>query len=180
VTDWSALFAFSVHPLEMVLRGSAVYWFLFCLFRFVLRRDAGSVAIADIMLLVLIADAAQNAMAGGYQSLADGAVLVVTLAAWNYGLDAASYRFAAVRRVLEAPPLRLVADGHVIRANLRRELVTMQELHAALRQQGVEHLADVKSARMEADGRISVIRREGSGDGADRGGGADAAGRRIA
>lgn len=74
--DWTALLHFTVSPLEMVLRGSAVYWFLFCLFRFVLRRDAGSVAIADIMLLVLIADAAQNGMAGGYQSLADGAVLV--------------------------------------------------------------------------------------------------------
>lgn len=178
--DWAALFSFSVHPLEMVVRGSAVYWFLFCLFRFVLRRDAGSVAIADIMLLVLIADAAQNAMAGTYQSLADGAVLVATLAAWNYGLDAASYRFAVVRRVLEPPPLVLVADGRVIRAHLRRELVTMEELHAALRQQGVEDLAEVKSARMEPDGRISVIRRKGGADGGDRNGGADRAGQRIA
>jgi uncharacterized membrane protein YcaP (DUF421 family) len=176
MTDWGALFSFSVHPLEMVLRGSAVYWFLFCLFRFVLRRDAGSVAIADIMLLVLIADAAQNAMAGGYQSLADGAVLVATLAGWNYALDAASYRFAAVRRVLEAPPLVLVDNGRIIRAHLRRELVTMDELHAALHQQGVEQLADVKSARMEADGRITVIRSDGGGtDGGD-----DAARRRIA
>jgi uncharacterized membrane protein YcaP (DUF421 family) len=162
--DWSELFTFSVHPLEMVLRGSAVYWFVFCLFRFVLRRDAGSVAIADLMLLVLIADAAQNAMAGGYQSLADGAVLVGTLAAWNYSMDAASYRFAAVRRVLQPPPLALVTDGRIIRAHLRRELVTMEELHAALHEQGIENLADVKSARMEPDGRITVIRREGGGD----------------
>ena len=47
--DWALIFLFTVSPLEMVVRGSAVYWFLFCLFRFVLRRDAGSVAIADIM-----------------------------------------------------------------------------------------------------------------------------------
>lgn len=173
--DWSELFTFSVHPLEMVLRGSAVYWFVFCLFRFVLRRDAGSVAIADLMLLVLIADAAQNAMAGGYQSLTDGAVLVGTLAAWNYSMDAASYRFAAVRRLLQPPPLALVTDGQIIRAHLRRELVTMEELHAALHEQGIENLADVKSARMEPDGRITVIRREGGGG---DGGGA-AARRRI-
>jgi uncharacterized membrane protein YcaP (DUF421 family) len=159
VSDWGALFTFTVDPLEMVLRGSAVYWFLFGLFRFVLRRDAGSVAIADLMLLVLIADAAQNAMSGGYQSLADGAVLVATLAGWNYALDAASYHFPRVRRVMEPPPLTLVVDGRVIRAHLRRELVTMDELHAALREQGVEGLEQVKSARMEPDGRISVIRR---------------------
>lgn len=156
--DWSTLFYFTVSPLEMVLRGSAVYWFLFCLFRFVLRRDAGSVAIADIMLLVLIADAAQNAMAGGYQSLADGAVLIATLAGWNYAIDAVSYRFAAVRRWLEPAPLMLVDNGRLLRANLRRELVSVDELQAALRLQGIEDVADVKSARMESDGRISVIR----------------------
>jgi uncharacterized membrane protein YcaP (DUF421 family) len=67
--DWTGLLRFSMDPLELVLRGSAVYLFVFALFRFVLRRDAGSVSIADILLLVLIADASQNAMAGCYQSL---------------------------------------------------------------------------------------------------------------
>lgn len=175
--DWAALLHFTVSPVEMVLRGSAVYWFLFCLFRFVLRRDAGSVAIADIMLLVLIADAAQNAMAGGYQSLADGSVLVATLAAWNYTIDAVGYRFAVVRRWLEPAPLTLVANGRLIRANLRRELVSVEELQAALRQQGIEDLAEVKFARMEGDGRISVIRRSADGD--DRPGAEPPAARRT-
>ena len=79
----SELFRFGVDPWELVLRGSAMYWFLFLLFRLVLRRDAGSIAIADILLLVLIADASQNAMAGGYDHVADGMVLVATIAAWN-------------------------------------------------------------------------------------------------
>ncbi len=73
--DLGALFGFHVHPLEIVLRGSAVYWFLFLLFRFVLRRDAGALGIADILLLVLIADASQNAMAGGYDTIAEGVLL---------------------------------------------------------------------------------------------------------
>jgi uncharacterized membrane protein YcaP (DUF421 family) len=163
----------------MVLRGTAVYWFLFCLFRFVLRRDAGAVAIADIMLLVLIADAAQNAMAGGYKSLADGAVLVATLAGWNYLLDAASYHSAALRRVLEPRPLTLVDNGRILRANLRRELVTMDELESAMRQQGIEAIVDVKVARMEPDGRISVIRRQTPGADDDQLGGGAASGPRI-
>jgi uncharacterized membrane protein YcaP (DUF421 family) len=128
------------------------------LFRFVLRRDTGSVAIADIMLLVLIADAAQNAMAGSYQSLADGAVLVGTLAGWNYLLDWACFHWAPVRRLLQPPPLPLVRDGIVNRANMRRELVTMEELQAAMHQQGVDDIRNVKAARMEGDGRITVVK----------------------
>ena len=152
------LLRFSVDPWELVVRGTAVYWFLFLLFRFVLRRDAGSVAIADIMLLVLIADASQNAISGGYETLADGAVVVMTLAAWNYLLDWVSYRSPAMRRLLQPSPLMLVRNGQVLRANLRREMVTTDELMAAMRQQGIDNIALVKSARMEADGLITVIR----------------------
>ena len=48
------LFGFSIHPAEILLRGTAIYWFLFLLFRFVLRRDTGSMAISDILLVVLV------------------------------------------------------------------------------------------------------------------------------
>jgi len=61
---WQELFGLSVSPFELIVRGTVVYWFLVLTFRFVLRRDAGSVGLADILLLVIIADAAQNAMAG--------------------------------------------------------------------------------------------------------------------
>ena len=68
--DLGRLFAFSVSPLELIVRGSAVYWFLFLIFRIILRRNVGSIAIADVLVLVVIADAAQNAMAGSYESVA--------------------------------------------------------------------------------------------------------------
>ncbi len=155
--ELSALFHLTIAPLEIVVRGTAVYWFVFVLFRFVLRRDTGSVAIADIMLLVLIADAAQNAMAGAYKSLADGALLVSTLAGWNYLLDWASFRFPSFHRLLQPAALLLVSDGKLIRANLRRELVTMDELEAAMHAQGIDDIGKVKAARMESDGRITVV-----------------------
>ena len=144
--------------LEIVVRGSAMYWFLFLLFRFVLRRDTGSIAIADILLLVLIADASQNAMAGGYTTVAEGCVLVATLIGWNWLLDWASYRSSRVRRFVEPPPVALVRHGRLIVRNLRREMVTVPELMASLRAHGIDKLADVKIARMEPDGGISVIR----------------------
>ncbi|WP_458232790.1 DUF421 domain-containing protein [Roseateles sp. P5_E8] len=162
--DLAELLRFDVSPLELLLRGSAMYWFLFLLFRFVLRRDTGSIAIADILLLVLIADASQNAMAGGYTTLAEGAVLVATLAGWNWLLDWASYRFKAVRRFVEPPPVVLVRHGHLMRRAMRSELVTVPELMASLRAHGVDKLAEVKIARMEPDGGISVIRESNADD----------------
>lgn len=156
--DLLALFRFGVAPWELVLRGSAVYWFLFLLFRFVLRRDAGSMGIADILLLVLIADASQNAMAGGYETVTDGFVLVATIAGWNWLIDWSSYHVEAVRRFTEPPPLVLVRHGRMLPRNMRREYVTPDDLKAALFEQGVEQLSAVKIARMEANGNISVIR----------------------
>jgi uncharacterized membrane protein YcaP (DUF421 family) len=160
--DFASLFEFSVDPLELVLRGTLVYWFLFLLFRIVLRRDVGAIGIADVLVLVLVADAAQNAMAGGYESVTDGFILVGTIAAWNYAFDWATFRFAAVRRILEPKPLELIRNGKVLRSNMRREFVTMDELNSKLRQQGIEDLAEVKRAAMEPDGDISIIKRDGS------------------
>ncbi|MCW7536305.1 DUF421 domain-containing protein [Aquabacterium sp. A7-Y] len=153
----SDLFAIRVPLWELVLRGTLTYWFLFLIFRFIMRRDVGSVAIADVLLLVLIADASQNAMAGGYATLAEGAVLVGSIVGWNFLLDWASFRYPLVRRFAEPPPLPLVRHGQVLHRNLRREYLSLEELQSKLRQKGVEDLTDVKAAYMEADGNVSVI-----------------------
>ncbi len=157
--DIAALLELSMNPLELVVRGTLMYWFLFLLFRFVLRRDAGSIAIADVLLLVLIADAAQNAMSGGYETVSDGIVLVLTIAGWNWLIDWLAFRFSALRRLLEPRPLALVRDGKPQRRALRKEMISQEELMAALREQGVEKLEQVKLATMESDGEITVIKK---------------------
>src|SRR5687768_6244716 len=141
-----------------MLRGTLVYWLLFLIFRFVLRRDVGAVGIADILLLVIVADAAQNAMSGGYDTFTEGAILVLTIVAWNWLLDFLSFRFAIVRRFASPDRMTLVQRGVPQRRNLRREFITMDELHEKLREQGIEKLSDVKVAYLEGDGQISVIR----------------------
>jgi uncharacterized membrane protein YcaP (DUF421 family) len=152
------LFQIHVPVFELMLRGTLVYWLLFCIFRFVLRRDVGAVGIADILLLVVIADAAQNAMSGGYQTITEGAILVTTIVAWNWLLDLLSFRFPAVRRFAQPHRLTLIRSGVPQRQNLRREFITMEELEQKMREQGVEKMADVKVAYLEGDGQISVIR----------------------
>jgi uncharacterized membrane protein YcaP (DUF421 family) len=156
--DLPALLELSMNPLELVVRGTLMYWFLFLLFRFILRRDVGSIAIADVLLLVLIADASQNAMAGGYETVSDGIVLVMTIAGWNWLFDWLAFRFPGLRRLMQAKPLTLVQDGQLQRRNLRKEMISIDELMAALREQGIEKVAEVKLATMESDGQISVVK----------------------
>lgn len=157
--DWQELFSFSVAPAELVVRGTAMFWFLYLLFRFVVRRDAGGVGMADILVLVIVADAAQNAMAGEYRSITDGMVLVGTIVFWNYLLDWLCYRFPALEQVLQPRPLLLVKDGRMLLDNMRRQMLTREELLAKIREEGLEDLKAVKRAYMESDGKISVIKK---------------------
>jgi uncharacterized membrane protein YcaP (DUF421 family) len=159
--DWAELFSLSMPAAEIIIRGSAIYWFLFLIFRFVLRRDVGAVGIADILLLVIVADASQNAMAGEYTSISDGMLLVSTLIGWNVAFDVLSFRFPVIRQFVQPRPLCLVRDGALQRRNMRKEFVTDEELWSKLRENEIESLEQVKYVYMEPDGEISVIKRKG-------------------
>lgn len=160
VAQLAELFELTVPVWELAIRGSAMYWFLFLAFRFVLRRDMGSVGIADILVLVVVADAAQNAMSGGYESISDGMILVGVLLGWNLLLDFLGYRFSAIGRFLEPPPLPLVRNSRMIRRNMRAQFITEDEIHTKLRQNGVESLTEVKAMYLEPDGEVSVIKHQ--------------------
>ena len=157
--NWAELFRLSVSPAELIVRGSAMYLFLFVLFRVVVKRRIGSIGMADLLVLVIIADAAQNGMSGEYKSVTDGAILVGTIVAWDYLIDWLNYRVPALRAWLEPPPLLLIRDGRMLHRNLRHEFVTEDELKAKLREHGVTDIAEVREARMETDGEVSVIKR---------------------
>ncbi|MDQ2639831.1 MAG: DUF421 domain-containing protein [Pseudomonadota bacterium] len=158
--DFGALFGVQMPVAEIVIRGSAIYWFLFLVFRFVLRRDVGAIGIADVLLLVILADAAQNAMAGEYKTITEGIILLATIIGWNMLLDWLAYRFPAVNRFTTPRALLLVRHGRFLPENLRREHLTRDEVMSKLREQGIIHLRDVRHAYMESDGQISVMRYE--------------------
>jgi uncharacterized membrane protein YcaP (DUF421 family) len=156
------MFTFTVSPLELMIRGTLIYLLLFLLFRFVARRDAGSLSVSDLLVLVIIADAAQNAMAGEYKSVVDGAVLICTIIGWSVLLNFLSYRSKTIRRFVVPSPICLVKDGIKQRKNLRRELITDDELYEMLREHEVEDLSEVKLAYLEPDGAITVMKKEGT------------------
>lgn len=159
--DWADLFGFSVNPVEIFVRGTVIYWFIFLLFRFLLRRDIGAIGITDVMLIVLIADAASNGMSGGYDSITDGCILIATIVGWSYALDWVSFHSPVIRRFMQPPPLALIQNGKLQRKAMRSELITLEELQAKLREQGIENLDEVKIAHLEQDGEISVLRQDG-------------------
>jgi uncharacterized membrane protein YcaP (DUF421 family) len=157
--DWQSVFMPSLHIGEIILRGTIVYLFLFVLLR-LLRRGAGTIGISDLLVVVLIADAAQNAMASEYKSITEGLILVTTIVFWDYFLDWLGYKLPSARRLLRPAPLLLIKDGRIQRRNLSREMITEEELIEQLREHGVESVSEVKESYIEGDGHISVIAKD--------------------
>ena len=155
--DWKSIFSLDIPVFEIILRGSAIYIALFVLLRIVLKRQTGSLGMTDLLLITLIADASQNAMAGEYKSISSGIVLVCTIIFWSYMLDWLGYKFSWFQRLIEPPPLPLIKEGRLLRRNMRRELITEDELISHLREQGVDNWKKVKVAFIESDGQISVV-----------------------
>jgi len=154
--DLGAIFRPDQDPLAIFIRGTITYLFLFLLLRLT-KRQAGGMGISDLLVVVMIADAAQNGMAGNYTSVTDGLLLVGTIAFWAYALDWLGYHVPAVERLVHPPPLLLVRDGQIQRRNMRAELVTLDELMSHLRSQGIDDVARVKRAYVEGNGEVTVV-----------------------
>jgi uncharacterized membrane protein YcaP (DUF421 family) len=159
--DWARLLVPGTPLLETLVRGSLTYLALFALMRFTFKREAGGTSISTLLVVVLIADAAQNAMTGDYTSVTDGVLLVATIIGCSFLLDWLGSRFRVLRTLTHPSPLRLVQHGRLLTENLRKEVMTEEELWTQLRHQGVRDLAEVEEAFLEGDGQVSVLKRAG-------------------
>ena len=155
--DWNSVFLPSLGIAEIVVRGTLMYLGLFIILRFMARRQAGQFGPAELLVIVLIADAAQNGLGKEYQSVTEGLVLVITIVAWEYLIDWLAYRFPPLDRYLRPPALTLVKDGRVVEKAMHKEMLSVDELSSQLRQQQVENIAEVRLAVLEGDGRLSVL-----------------------
>jgi uncharacterized membrane protein YcaP (DUF421 family) len=158
--DWYGIFVPSLGIANVVIRGSLMYLALFAILRFIARRQAGSFGPADLLVIVLIADAAQNGLGKDYGSVTEGITLVATIVAWEYVIDWLAWRFPALRGILKSPSLVLVRNGKVFDENMRKEMLTRAELMGQLREHSVAALSEVRLAQLEGDGRLSVLKRE--------------------
>lgn len=161
--NWSEIFIPQISLLEMFVRGTLVYFLLFAFLR-LFRKKLGAIGITDVLVLVLVADATQNAIASDYKSITEAAVLVGSIAFWDYLLDYLGYKSEFFARVVRPQSLDLIKDGELNRENMRKEMITVEELESQLRQQGIENFEDVKQAKLEGDGNISFIEVESNDD----------------
>jgi uncharacterized membrane protein YcaP (DUF421 family) len=146
--------------LALIVRAVAVYAFLIVTLRVAGRRELAQMTSFDLVLLLVISNAVQNAINAGDNSLTGGLVSAVALVALNWLVGWATYRWPRVERLVQGKPLRIVTDGKVHLGAMRRELLTLSELRSALRKQGTARIADCASVVLEPDGTLSVARRD--------------------
>ena len=153
------MFAMSVPWWEFVIRGIAVYAFLLIFLRLTGRRQYAQYDLFDMVLLLILANAVQNSMNAGDNSLTGGLISAMTLIACHALLAQLSYRSRWVSRLLAGLPKRLIANGRINQDVMQSELVTAEDLKAALRSAGCLHTYEVEMATIETNGQITIVMR---------------------
>jgi len=142
---------------EIVLRTAVVYIVLLLLLRLAGKRELGQMSIFDLVVVLIVANAVQNAMVGPDTSLTGGLLAAASLIALNWLIDRLGIRYAWLGRRLSSEPTMLIWNGTLQADRMRREGVTLAELEMAAREHGVETLDHVKLAVLEPDGTISIV-----------------------
>lgn len=160
-----SLFVPEIAVWEKVLRSVVVYAFMLLAFRFTGKRQVGQLTPFDLVVLLIISNVVQNAVIGPDNSLGGGLLGAAVILALNWGVVELAFRSKRLRRLLEATPTLLVHNGRILHQNLQRERITLDDLHAALRRNGVADVEHVHVAVLEENGGISVIPRAAGGPG---------------
>jgi uncharacterized membrane protein YcaP (DUF421 family) len=145
---------------EIAFRTGFVYLALLLGLRLTGKRQVGQLTPFDFLLLLLLANAVQNAMTGPDTSLAGGLVAAGTLLVLNMIVAWTSRRSSRAEQVIEGMPTLLIRRGQILNANLVREGITREDLLRSLREHGVETVEEVRSAVLEVDGSVSVIKED--------------------
>ncbi len=146
--------------LNVALRTTVVYLALLAALRLTGTRQLGQMSTFDLVLLLIIANAVQNAMVGPDTSLAGGLVAAGVLITWHRGIDWWRLRSRGAAKLLAGEGIMLIHHGKVLTAHCRRAGITHEELQQALREHGVADVSDVLLAVLEPDGAVSVIRND--------------------
>jgi uncharacterized membrane protein YcaP (DUF421 family) len=144
---------------EFVLRGVIVYVFLLIFLRVTGKRQTGQFAPFDLVLLLILSNAVQNSMNAGDNSLVGGLISALTLIGCHVVLAQLTFRFLRLERLIDGTPQVLVHDGQVNAALMRKELLSVDDLEAALRAGGCLDVHEVARATIETNGQITVVLR---------------------
>jgi uncharacterized membrane protein YcaP (DUF421 family) len=149
----------SVSILEIIARTAIVYGAILVGLRLGGKREIGQMTAFDLVVILLIANAVQNAMVGSDVSVTGGLVAALVLLVLNYGLGFARERVPFLRRAVQGEPTLLVSHGQFLESHLRSEGIDDDLVMMAIREHGVGELKDVEMAVLETDGSISIVPR---------------------
>jgi uncharacterized membrane protein YcaP (DUF421 family) len=157
------LFDLGVPLWEIILRTLAVYVVVLGLLRLGGKRELGTMSPADLVVILIIANAVQNSMNGGDVSLIGGLVSAATLVGMNLLLGRLGRGFPILGRLVVEEPTLLLQDGEPIKKNMNSEHVDVADIEMAAREHGIDDLKEVAAAVLEIDGSISIIPKKGGG-----------------
>jgi uncharacterized membrane protein YcaP (DUF421 family) len=143
--------------MDIALRSTFLFCFIYLLTRVVGRRELSSLEPFDLFLLIVLGDAVQQGLTQDDYSVTGAMIVIVTFGVLQVTLSYATYRFPRLRPVLEGEPVVVVQDGKPIERNLRRERITLEELAEAARKQQIATLDEVRWAVLEKSGEINFI-----------------------
>jgi len=159
------MFEMSMPWWEFVLRAVIVYVVLLAMIRLSGKRTMGQFTAFDMLLIVLLGNAVQNALLGKDTSMTGGLLLAATLIVLNWCVGFVTARSRTAERLLEGAPVLLARNGHVYRDVLRRELVSRDDFAKAMREAGCSDVERVHLALLETDGHITIVLRDAEEDG---------------
>ncbi|MGN7917678.1 MULTISPECIES: DUF421 domain-containing protein [Lysobacter] len=144
---------------QYLVRACIVYFVLLAMIRLSGKRTMGQFTSFDMLLIVLLGNAVQNALLGTDTSVGGGLILAATLMLLNWGVGYIASRNDRIERVLEGVPVVLARDGHVFRDVLRRELVSRADFDKAMRENDCAQIDDIAVAMLETNGHITILKR---------------------
>ena len=143
--------------LIIIGKSSLIYVFIVGAIRLFGKKELAQLSVIDLVFILLISNAVQNAMVGNDNTVMGGIAAALGLFVVNYIFKFISYRSESFSRALQGEAVMLIHDGKMLDENLRRAMITKEEVEAAVREHGVEKCSEVNIAIMEVDGNISVI-----------------------
>jgi uncharacterized membrane protein YcaP (DUF421 family) len=161
-TLWRDMFHLGVPIVEKVARSALVYVFLVVSLRLAGKRELAQLNPFDLVVLLTLSNAVQNAIIGDDNSVTGGVIGATTLLVVNYGVVRFLYRHQALDEIVEGKADVLVEDGRIREDRLDKELITRAELETAARKQGLDSLDDVARATLEPGGSISFVAKKPS------------------
>jgi uncharacterized membrane protein YcaP (DUF421 family) len=140
-----------------IVRTLVVYLALILGLRLFGRRELGQMTLFDLVVILLIANALQNAMVGPDTSVVGGLIAAFTLLVGNWLLARLRTRIPWLQKVAEGEPVLLISGGQILTERLRQQNIDVRELEQAAREHGVTDLSKVDTAVLEVDGTVSII-----------------------